>query len=132
MVDRDSGIVLNVSSMAAFQPGPFLAGYYASKAYLLHFSEALAEELRDAGVSVTALCPGPIDTEFQERAGQDVPAGGSYSNTPEGVAEAGYRGAVAGETVVIPSRRMKLTYLLSRLAPRSLARRVARRINADR
>lgn len=132
MVERDSGVVLNVASMAGFVPGPYMAGYYASKAYLLHFSEAIAEELRGLDVSVTALCPGPIDTEFQDRAGQDEPAGGSYSNTPEGVAAAGYRAAMAGEPVAIPSRRMKLTYYLSRLLPRPLVRRVVRRVNASR
>lgn len=132
MVRRDEGVVLNVASAAGFQPGPFMAGYYASKAYLLHFSEALAEELRGTGVSVTALCPGPIDTEFQERAGQSEPAGGSYTNTPGNVAAAGYRGAMAGDPVVIPSWRMKLTYVLSRIVPRPLVRRVARRVNVDR
>lgn len=132
MVRRDEGVVLNVASAAGFQPGPFMAGYYASKAYLLHLSEALAEELRGSGVSVTALCPGPIDTEFQERADQSEPAGGSYTNTPEGVAAAGYRAAMDGDPVEIPSWRMKLTYHLSRLLPRPLVRRVARRVNVDR
>lgn len=132
MVERDEGVVLNVASAAGFQPGPFMAGYYASKAYLLHLSEALAEEVRGTGVSVTALCPGPIDTEFQGRAGQTRPVGGSYTSTPEGVASTGYRAAMAGEIVAIPSWRMKLTYYLSRLTPRSLVRRVARRVNVDR
>ncbi len=62
------GKLLNVASTAAFQPGPFMAVYYASKAYVLHFTEALAEELRDTGVTVTCLCPGPVKTNFQKRA----------------------------------------------------------------
>ena len=77
------GKLLNVASTAAFQPGPFMAVYYASKAYVLHFTEALAEELRDTGVTVTCLCPGPVKTNFQKRAhlgdtqiGDQSPAGG--------------------------------------------------------
>src|SRR4051812_3624413 len=66
MIKRRSGRVLNVSSTAAFQPGPLMAVYYATKAYVLSFSEALAEELRNTGVTVTALCPGPTDTDFAE------------------------------------------------------------------
>ncbi|MDT8435252.1 MAG: SDR family oxidoreductase, partial [Gemmatimonadota bacterium] len=68
MRDRGAGRILNVASTAAFQPGPWMAVYFASKAYVLHFSEALREELRRTGVTVTVLCPGPTRTEFQERA----------------------------------------------------------------
>ena len=69
MVSRGKGKILNVASTAAFQPGPYMAVYYATKAYVLSFSEALAEELSGTGVTVTALCPGPIVTEFQKAAG---------------------------------------------------------------
>src|ERR1700675_4553377 len=72
MIKRKSGRVLNVASTAAFQPGPLMAVYYATKAYVLSFSEALAEELRNSGVTVTALCPGPTITEFQEKAGLEM------------------------------------------------------------
>lgn len=133
MVERDDGTVLNVASLAAFQPGPKMAGYYASKAYLLSLSEALAEELRETGVSVTALCPGPVHTEFQRRAGMDDSVVGStFSHSVEAVAEAGYRGAVAGDPVVVPGVPMKLLYLTSRLSPRPLRRRAAAVVNADR
>lgn len=133
MVERDDGMVVNVASMAGFQAGPFMAGYYASKAYLLSLSEALAEELRGTGVSVTALCPGPVKTEFQDRAGmEDSMVGARASNTPARVARAGYRGAMAGKSIVIPSRSMKLAYVLSTLTPRPLVRRAARRVNAER
>lgn len=133
MVERDEGVVLNVASLSAFQPGPRMAGYYASKAYLLSFSEALAHEHRDGGVSVTALCPGPVSTEFQDRAEMaDSRVGSTFSHTAPEVARAGYRGAMAGDPVVVPGLPMKLLYLGSRLSPRVLKRRTAAWINADR
>ena len=110
MVERDDGVVLNLSSLAAFQPGPRMAGYYASKAYVQSFSEALAEELRGTGVSVTAVCPGPVSTEFQERAGMtDSRVGSTFSHTPEEVARAGYRGAMAGDPVVVTPNPVSAT-----------------------
>lgn len=133
MVEHDDGVVLNVSSLAAFQPGPKMSGYYSSKAYVQSFSEALAEELRGTGVSVTALCPGPVSTEFQDRAGMDDSrVGSTFSHTAEEVAEAGYSGAMAGDPVVVPGVPMKLLYLGSRFAPRAMKRRTASWINADR
>lgn len=133
MVERDAGVVLNVASMAGFNPGPFMAGYYASKAHVLSLSESLAEELRHTGVSVTALCPGPVATEFQDRAGmEDSAVGSTFTNTPEDVAAAGYRAAMAGDPVVVPSWPMKVVYVLSRLSPRRLLRRGGRWVNEDR
>ncbi|MDE2364485.1 MAG: SDR family oxidoreductase [Hyphomicrobiales bacterium] len=102
-LERHRGGLLNVASIAAFAPGPGMAVYYASKAYVLSLTEALAEELRPAGVRVSALCPGPVLTGFQSRAGM----GGSFQ-TPPGVAsaretvEAGYAGLMAGRRVVVP------------------------------
>lgn len=133
MVERDEGIVLNVASMAAFFPGPRMAGYYASKAYLLQLSEALATELRGTGVSVTTLCPGPVRTEFQERAGmEDTLVGSRYIHSIEDVAKAGYRGAMKGRLVVVPGIGMRILSFLARLSPRWLQRRIAARANADR
>ena len=133
MVERDAGTVLNVASLSAFQPGPKMAGYYASKAYLLSFSEAVATELRETGVSVTALCPGPVSTEFQDRAEMThARLGSTFSLTATEVAEAGYRGAMAGDPVVVPGLPMKLVYLATRLSPRVLQRRAAAWVNADR
>jgi short-subunit dehydrogenase len=133
MLERDDGVVLNLASMAAFQPGPKMAGYYASKAYLLSFSEALAESYRDTGVSVTALCPGPVSTEFQDRADMsDSRIGSTFSHTAAEVAEAGYRGAMDGDPVVVPGTPMKLVYLATGLSPRPLKRRTAAWVNADR
>lgn len=133
MVERDDGVVLNVGSMAGFQPGPRMAGYYASKAHVLSFSESLAHELRDTDVSVTALCPGPVSTEFQDRAGMDDSRlGSTFSHSVETVASAGYRGATAGDPVVIPGLPMKVLYLASKFAPRFLQRWGAAWVNADR
>ena len=129
----DGGAVINMGSVAGFQPGPNLAGYYASKAYINSFSEALAEEFRGSPVDVTVVCPGPVDTEFQERAGMsDSTVGSVTSNTPEAVATAAYEGAAAGEIVVIPRRSMRLIDRLVRVTPRWIVRRVAALVNADR
>ncbi|GGO02216.1 SDR family NAD(P)-dependent oxidoreductase [Haloarcula pellucida] len=126
------GKVLNVGSVAGFQPGPNLAGYYASKAYVNSFTEAIAAELRDE-VAVTLLCPGPVDTEFQSRAGMgDSAVGRLTSNTPEAVAESSYEGLMAGETVVVPSRAMRVVDLLGRVTPRPVVRRVAAWVNGGR
>ena len=133
MIERDEGSVLNVASMAAFFPGPQMAGYYASKAYLLQLSEALATELRGTGVSVTTLCPGPVRTEFQERAGmQDTLVGSRYTHSIEEVARAGYRGAMKGRLVAVPGLSMRVLSVLARLSPRRLQRHLAAWANADR
>jgi short-subunit dehydrogenase len=129
----DGGAVINMGSVAGFQPGPNLAGYYASKAYINSFSEALAEELRETPVDVTVVCPGPVDTEFQERAGMsDSTVGSVTSNTPEAVATAAYEGAAAGDAVVIPRRSMRLIDRLVRVTPRWIVRRVAALVNQGR
>jgi len=129
----NGGAVLSVGSMAGFQPGPFLPGYYASKAYVNSFTQAVAEELRDDPIDVTVVCPGPVATEFQERAGMgDSTVGSLTTTTPEAVAAAAYEGLVAGETVVIPSRLMRAVDLLGRIAPRSVTRRLARLVNEGR
>lgn len=138
MVERGDGRVLNVASSAAFQPGPFMAVYYASKAYLLSFSEALHEELREDGVTVTALCPGPVATEFQERAeNQDAPLGnpgaesllGPNWQAAEDVARAGYDGLHDGEAVVVTGTDLKVLSRLVPLLPRSIVRKITRTIN---
>jgi short-subunit dehydrogenase len=129
----DGGAVLSVGSMAGFQPGPFLPGYYASKAYVNSFTQAIAEELRTEPIDVTVVCPGPVATEFQERAGMGESTVGSVTtNSPEAVATAAYDGLLAGETVVIPSRLMRAVDLLGRLAPRPVTRRLARLVNEGR
>lgn len=128
MLARGSGRILNVASTAAFQPGPFMAVYYASKAYVLSFSEALAEELRGSGVTVTALCPGPTRTGFAERAGaRSTPLFRSGVVMEAGpVARAGYEGMLAGRRVVIAGVFNRLLALGTRLVPRRLTTRISR------
>jgi short-subunit dehydrogenase len=131
--DRDRGKVLNVGSTAGFVPGAKMAGYYASKAYVNSFSEALAVESRGTGVDVSVLCPGPVDTDFQERAEMtDSLIGSTLMNDAESVAAAGYRGLLAGDTVILPSLLSKATYYGRGLLPPSLVRRLAARVNDDR
>jgi short-subunit dehydrogenase len=118
---RHEGGLLNVGSMAGFLPGPGMAVYYASKAYVLSLSEALHSELRARGVRVTVLCPGPVPTEFAERAGADRNlAPDVLTQSPEAVAEAGYRGLMAGRRVVVPGAVNKLAVWGIRLTPRWL------------
>jgi len=121
-LQRRRGGILNVASVAGFLPGPGMAVYYASKAYVLSFSEALHCELKPRGVRVTVLCPGPVPTEFQARAG--VSTGRSsplITQSAERVAREGYRGLMAGRRLVIPGFANKLVTFLLRLTPRQLA-----------
>jgi hypothetical protein len=115
------GKVLNVGSVAAFLPGPYTAIYYASKAYVLHFSEALAEELSGSGVTVTCLSPGPVETGFQKRAHS---GGSSRANAPlymdvQEVARAGYEGMKLGKRIVIPGWKNRALTEVLRLVPRN-------------
>jgi short-subunit dehydrogenase len=130
MVARGSGYILNVASIAAFQPGPLMAVYYASKAYVLSLSEALAEELNEEGVSVTALCPGPTDTDFVERADMEKSKLFDRLAVMEAsdVAEAGYRGMLAGKSLVIPGAANKLLAQSVRFSPRRLTAKIARKL----
>ncbi len=134
MVSRRKGKIVNVSSTAAFQPGPYMAVYYATKAYVLSFSEALAEELAGTGVSVTALCPGPTVTEFQEGAGIEETSlfRGPLVMNARSVARAGWAGARRGKRIVIPGLGNKLLKEIVRFSPRRLVTAVARRIQKKR
>ncbi len=118
---RHRGGILNVASIAGFLPGPGMAVYYASKAYVLSFTEALRAELGPRGVRVTALCPGPVPTEFQARAGF-LPGLDSaiLSVSPADVAQAGYRGLMANKRAVIPGLGVKMVPFLLRLFPRGV------------
>ncbi|MGB9235574.1 MAG: SDR family oxidoreductase [Terriglobales bacterium] len=129
MIERKSGRILNVASTAAFQAGPLMAVYYATKAYVLHFSEAIANELQGTGVTVTCLCPGPTATEFQERAkitGIRLTTYGTMDART--VAEDGYRGLMDGKPVVISGFKNWLVAQSVRFAPRRLVTAVARRL----
>jgi uncharacterized protein len=121
-LQRHRGGILNVASVAGFLPGPGMAIYYASKAYVLSFSEALHRELKPRGVRVTVLCPGPVPTEFQARAGVHKERYPSIvTQTAEQVAQAGYRGFMAGRRLVVPGIGNKLVTFLLRVTPRGLA-----------
>jgi short-subunit dehydrogenase len=131
---RHKGGLLNVGSVAGFLPGPGMAVYYATKAYVLSFSEALHSELKARGVRVTVLAPGPVPTEFAERAGL---AGGLkrglLTTNAKDVAEAGYRGLMAGRRLVVPGLGNKLAALIIPRVPRRwLLRAVASRQSARR
>jgi short-subunit dehydrogenase len=120
-LERHHGGILNVASVAAFLPGPYMAVYYATKAYVLSFSEALHQELKPRGVRVTTLCPGPVPTEFQARAGaasRSLPP--LLTLSAEEVAEQGYRALQAGRRLVVPGIVNKIVTMLARLAPRAL------------
>jgi uncharacterized protein len=119
-VIRHRGGILNVGSIAGFLPGPGMAVYYASKAYVLSFSEALRCELAPRGVRVTALCPGPVPSEFQARAGFKPGFDSAILNVSTAeVAKAGYRGLMANKRAVLPGLGIKLVPFLLRLFPRS-------------
>jgi hypothetical protein len=129
MIARQSGRILNVASTAAFQAGPLMAVYYATKAYVLHLSEALANELDGSEVTVTCLCPGPTATEFQERAkisGIRLTTYGTMDART--VAEDGYRALMAGKRVKISGRKNWLLAQSVRFAPRRLVAAIARKL----
>src|ERR1017187_2582683 len=132
MLQRKRGRILNVASTAAFVPGPFMAMYYASKAFLLSFSESIANEVKDTGVTVTVLCPGPTRTEFFEHAG----IGGSKLlqsrvMTAADVASEGYRATVAGKTQVIAGARNRWLMRGVRIVPRGMLAGFTRRLNLE-
>lgn len=131
MVANRSGRILNVASTAAFQPGPLMAVYYATKAYVLSFSEALANELQRSGVTVTVLCPGPTLTGFQKRAHMETSPLVSGNLPVMGAAEVariGYRALMKGKTLVVPGFVNRMLAFSVRLGPRKLVTAITRRI----
>ncbi len=127
MVDRKFGRVLNVASTAAYTPGPFLAVYFASKAYVLSFSEAMAEEMKGTGVTVTALCPGPTQTEFAERAGMTHAALFRFgAMTAHDVAATGYRAMMAGRASIISGLANRALVSSIRFFPRAWVTKITR------
>jgi uncharacterized protein len=131
LVERGEGAVLNVASTAAFQPLPTQATYSASKAFVLTFTQALGADLHGTGVTATALCPGPVRTEFVEVAGLEKEAGRlpefAWVSSPD-VAEAGVRGMERGRGVVIPGLVNRLTATGGQFTPRSLLLGIGRRV----
>ena len=126
MIERKRGAILNVASTAAFQPGPKMAVYFATKAYVLSFTEALHEELKPHGIKVSALCPGPTRTEFGDVAG--IASLGSFerlSMDAGPVVRAGIEGLDTNRAVIIPGASNKVGAWSTRFAPRSVVRKIA-------
>ena len=128
MLERRSGKIMNVASTAGFQPGPLMAVYYATKAYVISLSEALANELAGKGITVTCLCPGATETGFAGRAGNNESRLFKKLRPMDAktVARAGYRGLLKGKTLVIPGLRNWLVAESVRVSPRKLATAISR------
>lgn len=130
MINKGEGKILNVASMAAFQPGPLLAVYYATKAYVLSFSEAICGELKGTGISVTILCPGPTESEFQRVANLGKSKLFTHTRIPSAkeVADFGYREMMKGSLTVVPGFLNKLAVQSVRFTPRKLVIKIVRKI----
>jgi uncharacterized protein len=128
MLQRCSGRIMNVASTAGFQPGPLMAVYYATKAYVISFSEALANELAHKGITVTCLCPGATETAFAGRAGNDQSRLFKKLRPMDAktVARAGYHGLLKGKTLVIPGLRNWLVAESVRVSPRKMVTAISR------
>jgi short-subunit dehydrogenase len=134
MLAARNGRILNVASTAAFQPGPLMGIYFATKAFVLSFSEAIANELEGTGVTVTALCPGPTETGFQARAKMENSGlvKGRKIMDARTVAEAGYRALLAGKTIEIPGVMNKLLTQSLRVSPRKMVTRLVRAMQEEK
>jgi uncharacterized protein len=131
MRERRSGRILNVASTAAFQPGPFMTTYYATKAFVLHFSEALSHELKGTGVTVTCHCPGPTHTEFALRAGNEKSRlfkQGVIATASDAAADA-YAAMMKGRVLAIHGFLNWFGVMVVRLSPRAMVRSIAGRLN---
>ena len=125
MIERGSGYIMNVASIAAFEPGPLMAMYYATKAFVLSLTEGIAEEVRGTGVHVSALCPGPTNTQFASNANlaESRFADWFKKNAPVDVAEYGYKQMMKGKVIIVPGFVNKATVLAAQLMPRAMVRR---------
>ncbi|WP_353931790.1 SDR family oxidoreductase [Okeanomitos corallinicola TIOX110] len=131
MINQGYGKILNVASVAAFQPGPLMAVYFASKAYVLSFSEAIANELKGTGVTVTTLCPGPTASEFQKAAAMEESkiAHVNRMMKTETVAKIAYDSLMANKTVAIPGLRNKILAESVKFAPRNIVTKIVRNMH---
>lgn len=134
MIKRDSGIIFNIASTASFQPGPLMANYYASKAYVLSFTEAIAEEMKNTNVKVIAYCPGPTNTKFLERA--NVRAVKKHNNfsiySPKKIADDIFKTIDKKCVVRIPSKRMRIAIFLQRFIPRKIVTKFVHTVQSKR
>ncbi len=135
MLKRNSGRIMNVASTAAFQPGPYMALYYASKAFVLSFSEAVAEEISDSKVTISCLCPGPVKTGFQGRAGLQKAKLANKNLlgmiTAEEVAKIGYKGLMKGKRIIIPGKLNWLVAKAVNFTPRRLVTKIGKYIHSE-
>jgi short-subunit dehydrogenase len=132
MIDRRTGRILNVASTAAFAPGPQMAVYYATKAYVLSFSEGIRYELKGTGVTISTLCPGPTDTNFAKKGHvETTPMFNKKSKMmkPEDVACIAYNRLMDGDAIIVPGFTNKLTAVMARFVPRAIALKVANKGN---
>lgn len=135
MIQRKRGKILNLASTAAFQAGPLMAVYYATKAYVLHFSEAISEELIGSGVSITALCPGPTESGFQREANMDSSMEVLQKRNlmdAKSVARIGYNALMKNKVIEVAGFRNKLTSELVRIMPRAMTRKIVKLIQRKR
>jgi short-subunit dehydrogenase len=133
MIERRAGRIMNMASVAGMLPGPMMAVYYASKAYVISFSEALANEMDGKGITVTAVCPGPTVTEFQKRAG--IEASALFKRnvmTSMAVAQIGYRAMMRGKRVAVTGWSNRFMAMGMKFMPRRLTAAVARKLNESR
>lgn len=128
MVQRKEGKILNVASTAAFQPGPFMSIYFATKSFVLSFSEAIAAELGGSGVSISVLCPGPTETNFAKIAGTEKTRMFKIVMDARTVAEAGFCGLMKGKRIIIPGLQNKVIPQLERFVPRSLVIKIGKKL----
>ena len=126
MVKRNEGKILNISSVAAFQPGPLMSLYYATKAYILHFTEAISNEVKDKNISISVLCPGQTNTNFQKNVSSKKNRINFSSSCPEKVAKYGYNSLKNNITVSVPGYLNKLIVFLNRILPRSSSTNIVR------
>lgn len=130
MIEHGEGSIMNVASTAAFCAGPKMATYYASKSYVLNFTEALYEELKGSEIKVSCLCPGPVKTNFQEKSGiRKSEAAKKALMTPKEVAKVAYKDFKNGKLIIIPGFKNKLIITLNKLIPRSLSRKIILMMN---
>lgn len=134
MIKRKSGKIMNVASTAAFQPGPLMSVYYATKAYVLSFTEAIANEVEGTGVTVTALCPGPTKSGFQKAANVESSKRLNAKSIPDSkaVAEYGYKAMMKGKRVAIHGIMNKELAFFSRRVPKGVVLKAVRKINEER
>lgn len=133
MMQRKEGRILNMASMAAFAPGPYMSVYYASKAFVLSFSEALTGELKGTGVTVTAVCPGPTATGFEKEAGSGARKlfSATKKASAEDVALFSYRALMRGKSVAVPSFTNRISSVGQRFLPRSVLRAIILRLQGE-